>query len=164
MCKRKPNLCIFYLFFITSYLAFHVGVFKVMFFSQTEPLLLCVRMLSLNLQLLLFDSQSGGVCLAVSSIVFIPPEEPPHSLFLSYVFSLSLPCVLVFLLLISVCYSFLMLICTCLAGNDLQPALVSPPCFSFSRADGKCCISPFPPPSAPFLSCFLFLYSSVKSA
>lgn len=41
---------------------------------------------------------------------------------------------------------------------------ISPPCLSSVRADGKCCISPFPSPTTPFLSYFSFLCSSVKNA
>lgn len=85
--------------------------------------------------------------------------EPPHPLFLSYVYSWSFPCMLVFLPLISMCYSFSFLGCTCLAGKDLQPAPLPFPHRAFPLVElmGNAIFPPSllpPPPSSPAsLSC-----------
>lgn len=80
--------------------------------------------------------------------------EPPHPPFLSYVFSWSFPCVLVFLPLISPCNSFSFFSCTCLAGRDLQPAPLPFPHRAFPPVElmGNAVFPPSllpPPPSSP---------------
>lgn len=91
--------------------------------------------------------------------------EPPHPLFLSYVFSWSFACVLVFFAQIFVCYSSF-LSCTCLGGRDLKPTPLPFPHRAFPLVElmGNAIFPPSllpPPPSSP---ASLFLYSSGKNA
>lgn len=96
------------------------------------------------------------MCLAVSSV---PPKEPPCSLFLSCIFCWSFLCVLVFLSLISILFSFSFLGCTCLARWGLQPAPLLFPHHAFPPVElmGNAVFPPSllpPAPSSPAsLSC-----------
>lgn len=171
MCKRKPNPCI--LFFPSSLTFFHllasiyfpVDVFQTMVFPQTEPILFCVWILSSNLQLCfsfilklvyVFGSFLSSLSHQKKSLLTL--FFPVYSLGLSPVCWFSFPwspCVTPFCS--SVALVWLEDICSQLLYHF-------PPCLSSVRADGKCCISPFPSPTTPFLSCFSFLCSSVKNA
>lgn len=154
-----PNPSIFLNFFLPSHyhvlssISCLVGVFNIGFFSSdrtSSPLSYDAVFKPWGAYVWFLE---WWYVLAVSSVVCPTRTAFPHPLFLSYVFSWSFLCVLVFLLLISMCYSFLLFICTCLAWNDLQATLLFPYlAFSLVELMGNAVFPPslLPlPPSSP---------------
>lgn len=159
-CVKECQTPVFFLnFFLPSHyhllssISCLVGVFNIRFFSSdrtSSPL--CYNAVFKPWGAYVWFLEWWYV-LAVSSVVCPTRTAFPHPLFLSYVFSWSFLCVLVFLLLISMCYSFLLFICTCLAWNDLQATLLFPYlAFSLVELMGNAVFPPFLlplPPSSP---------------